>query len=354
MANRKISDLTALTAPATGDLLPIVDISEAAAADKNKKITLGTLLSGAPLGSAAAPSFAFLGDSNTGIYSPGADQVAISTGGTEKLIVKSDGKVGIGNSVPLTSLAVTGGITGGNTAVTGTEVAFPSAQANAYLRLLGNYQVGAGRGGTIQLGGKSFSDSGTISSFLISAESGDNATSALTFSTQTAFNNSIVERMRLTPTGLGIGTTSPSLGLLEVSSTNGVTLAIKNTTGTTSGTEFCQLTFNNTSNSSANFESAKIKAISTNGGANLAHLTFENSGTEKARIDSSGRLLVGGSPDSGGALLQVFGDRIRVGTAKTPASASDTGTAGEICWDASYIYVCTATNTWKRTAIATW
>ena len=48
MANRKISDLTALTAPASGDLLPIVDISEAAAADKNKKITLGTLLSGAP------------------------------------------------------------------------------------------------------------------------------------------------------------------------------------------------------------------------------------------------------------------------------------------------------------------
>jgi hypothetical protein len=30
MANRKISDLTALTAPASGDLLPIVDISEAA------------------------------------------------------------------------------------------------------------------------------------------------------------------------------------------------------------------------------------------------------------------------------------------------------------------------------------
>jgi hypothetical protein len=45
MANRKISDLTALTAPATGDLLPIVDISEAVAADKNKKITYGELLS---------------------------------------------------------------------------------------------------------------------------------------------------------------------------------------------------------------------------------------------------------------------------------------------------------------------
>lgn len=38
----------------------------------------------------------------------------------------------------------------------------------------------------------------------------------------------------------------------------------------------------------------------------------------------------------------------------TPASASAAGTAGTIAWDASYIYVCTATNTWKRVAIATW
>lgn len=39
---------------------------------------------------------------------------------------------------------------------------------------------------------------------------------------------------------------------------------------------------------------------------------------------------------------------------KTPASASAAGNAGEIAWDSSYIYVCTATNTWKRAAIATW
>lgn len=41
-------------------------------------------------------------------------------------------------------------------------------------------------------------------------------------------------------------------------------------------------------------------------------------------------------------------------TAKTPSSTTDTGTAGQIAWDASYIYVCTATNNWERTAIATW
>lgn len=37
-----------------------------------------------------------------------------------------------------------------------------------------------------------------------------------------------------------------------------------------------------------------------------------------------------------------------------PASASATGTTGEIRITATYIYVCTATNTWVRTALTTW
>ena len=37
-----------------------------------------------------------------------------------------------------------------------------------------------------------------------------------------------------------------------------------------------------------------------------------------------------------------------------PASATATGTTGEIRIDANYIYVCVATNTWKRTALSTW
>ena len=84
------------------------------------------------------------------------------------------------------------------------------------------------------------------------------------------------------------------------------------------------------------------------------YMYFSTNATEKLRIDSSGRLLVGTGSDSGGALFQVNGDRIRVGTAKTPATSGATGTTGEIAWDADYIYVCTATNTWKRSAIATW
>lgn len=37
-----------------------------------------------------------------------------------------------------------------------------------------------------------------------------------------------------------------------------------------------------------------------------------------------------------------------------PTSATDTGTTGEIRIDADHIYVCVATDVWKRVAIATW
>jgi len=47
-------------------------------------------------GTAANPSLYFSGDTNTGLYSPGADQVAISTGGTGRLFVNASGNVGIG------------------------------------------------------------------------------------------------------------------------------------------------------------------------------------------------------------------------------------------------------------------
>ena len=39
---------------------------------------------------------------------------------------------------------------------------------------------------------------------------------------------------------------------------------------------------------------------------------------------------------------------------QTPASATATGTTGTIVYDSNYIYVCVATNTWKRVAISTW
>jgi hypothetical protein len=46
-------------------------------------------------GTAALPSISFTSDPNTGIYSPGADQVAISTNGTGRLFVDANGNVEI-------------------------------------------------------------------------------------------------------------------------------------------------------------------------------------------------------------------------------------------------------------------
>lgn len=70
------------------------------------------------------------------------------------------------------------------------------------------------------------------------------------------------------------------------------------------------------------------------------------------KITKDGATIGGsGSPVSG---LDVDDDDIRIMTAKTPASASATGAVGTICWDSSYIYICVATDTWKRVAIATW
>lgn len=52
--------------------------------------------------------------------------------------------------------------------------------------------------------------------------------------------------------------------------------------------------------------------------------------------------------------LDIVGSSMRLRSSKTPASATAPGNQGELCWDANYIYVCVASNTWKRAALATW
>ena len=84
-----------------------------------------------PLGSAAAPTITFTGDANTGIYSPGIDQIALSTAGTSRLHVAADGKIGVGTASPATTFDINGDLTiadkiihGGDT---NTAIRFPAA-----------------------------------------------------------------------------------------------------------------------------------------------------------------------------------------------------------------------------------
>jgi len=98
MTDRKTSALAALTTPAAGDYLPIIDISEPLDADKNKRITVEELLRSAPSGTAAAPSIAFEGDADTGIYLPGVNQLGFSTNGVEQARIDGSGRLLVGTS----------------------------------------------------------------------------------------------------------------------------------------------------------------------------------------------------------------------------------------------------------------
>ena len=138
-------------------------------------------------GSAAAPGVFFSGDTNTGIYSPGADQVAVSTGGTGRLVIDANGTVTCTSAQP----------TDGSIRISNTTTRAPS---NKY--------------------GIRFADSASETNAAIYAEqasSGNNA-SALVFGTNDGTGGGVLtsaaERLRITPAGLvGIGTGAPSEAL---------------------------------------------------------------------------------------------------------------------------------------------
>ena len=91
--------------------------------------------------------------------------------------------------------------------------------------------------------------------------------------------------------------------------------------------------------------------ISTSGGGTMAQFTDSGS----VFLNHSGSLRFSTSAIG----VTAYGDvtttgQFRVNALNTaPASASATGTLGEIRFTADHIYVCVAANTWKRVAIAT-
>ena len=141
-----------------------------------------------------------------------------------------------------------------------------------------------------------------------------------------------------------------------------------NLTGNVTGDVTGNLTGNVTSTGSSSFTSIAVTGGTINGtqiGATSASAgTFTGitvTGTATiATISASAGAIDGtniGSttPDAGTfTTLATTGDKVSVQTAKTPASAGASGTAGDIAWDTNYIYVCVATNTWKRALLSTW
>jgi len=75
-------------------------------------------------------------------------------------------------------------------------------------------------------------------------------------------------------------------------------------------------------------------------------------------IDGTGTTISSGNiglfTNSPTAKLDINANTIRLRTARTVTNSTDIGNQGDICWDSNYLYICVATNTWKRVALSSW
>ena len=327
-------------------------------------------------GTAAAPSLSIISDPNTGLYSPGADQVAISTGGVERLRIYSDGLTTTANTTVL----------GGNPAarwsktVMVADAAIQAAQpilnyASADGSTRFGYVYHTGTGGDLFLlnqeaGAVRFGTSNTERARITSAglvgigtsapysrltvvpasnpttpatanqitigESSANSAYRLQLgyfqATQyrgsiQSYDNNLPYDLILNGAGgnVGIGTTSPGVNL-DVSSASNTTIRATTTDATGASIAGIQLDQNGSGASSLVVRAGSNYTILS--ATTSTPLLFGTNNTERARIDSSGRLLVGTStastaPGSLIAKLQVQG-----------TSVFDTGITN-VLWEAS-------------------
>jgi len=103
MASIKITDLDAYSDPKSTDVLPAVDVTN----DETKKVSIADLMENAGSGTESAPGIAFDGDPNTGIYRAGADQLAFSTNGTQRILISSTGVVTIAGDLTVNGTTTT-------------------------------------------------------------------------------------------------------------------------------------------------------------------------------------------------------------------------------------------------------
>ena len=196
-------------------------------------------------GTAAAPSIYFKDSgTDTGFYSPGADQVGISTGGTSALVVDASQRVGIGTATPSDTLELSSSLPG----LTWTDTT-NSGKTRVYLDDY-IYTVAVDAANAI-------------------------SESALAI----RIDNS--ERARIDSSGnVGIGTASPVTQCTVYGSASAIQFQNTNT-GSASGDGFYVGNYGGLSAQVWQYENDVI--------------LFGTNNTEAARIDSSGRLLVGTS-----------------------------------------------------------
>jgi hypothetical protein len=257
-----------------------------------------------PLGTAGAPTITFTGDTNTGIYSPGADQVAISTNGTGRLFVASNGNVGVGVASASQALEVSGNIAfSANTGSSRTLGPALSSDTTLVLRAGST----TGEGANIELGRDEIVYVDAAQHVFRSTNGGS-------------------ERMRLDSSGrLGLGTSSPG-AILHTSQTSAgssvIGAAIRNNSATASTGVSLDLS---PTDAAPGVRSAQVEA--TNNGSNQINLNFKVSNGDvpatRMTLDYLGRLGIGATtPDVNLVVEAATGDAtIRVHAAENNGSS---------------------------------
>jgi hypothetical protein len=137
-----------------------------------------------------------------------------------------------------------------------------------------------------------------------------------------------------------------------------------NNTLTLAGTDSTTMTFPTTSATIARTDAANtftghqtIEGVTSTGATGTGKFVFDASptisghpvieGVTSTGATGTGNFVFSASPTFTGTATTPI---LVVSTSASPAAA-DACTAGKIVWDASYIYVCTATGVWKRAAL---
>lgn len=136
-----------------------------------------------------------------------------------------------------------------------------------------------------------------------------------------------------------------------------VTLSLPQNINTTADVEFDSIKLNDLTatrlaSTDSNKKIVSISDLTIWIAGTTNQVTVTNDGDGSVTLSLPQNINTTSSPTFSG--IAITGDNIKINTAKTPSSATDTGTTGTICWDSAYLYVCISTDTWVRTPLATW